>query len=98
MAFYRGMTCENVTLKGDGGTPITAAEITQGLDMFNGVTLGGLTPPLTFAAGKDHPRIPDALLQEARELPGFWELPHFRSALPEGTTENPHRQASPQSR
>ena len=24
MAFYRGMTCENVTLKGDKGTPITA--------------------------------------------------------------------------
>jgi len=24
MSFYRGMTCENVTLKGDGGTPITA--------------------------------------------------------------------------
>ena len=24
MSFYRGMTCENVTLKGDKGTPITA--------------------------------------------------------------------------
>src|SRR5260370_40485186 len=24
MSFYRGMTCENVTLKGDQGTPITA--------------------------------------------------------------------------
>ena len=24
MSYYRGMTCENVTLKGDGGTPITA--------------------------------------------------------------------------
>jgi len=24
MSFYRGMTCENVTLTGDGGTPITA--------------------------------------------------------------------------
>ncbi len=24
MSFYRGMTCENVTIKGDGGTPITA--------------------------------------------------------------------------
>jgi len=24
MAFYRGMTCENVTLNGDKGTPITA--------------------------------------------------------------------------
>jgi len=24
MQFYRGMTCENITLKGDGGTPITA--------------------------------------------------------------------------
>jgi hypothetical protein len=24
MLFYRGMTCENVTIKGDKGTPITA--------------------------------------------------------------------------
>src|SRR5258708_36252747 len=24
MSFYRGMTCENVTIKGDKGTPITA--------------------------------------------------------------------------
>jgi carboxymethylenebutenolidase len=24
MLFYRGMTCENVTIKGDRGTPITA--------------------------------------------------------------------------
>ena len=24
MSFYRGMTCENVTINGDGGTPITA--------------------------------------------------------------------------
>ncbi len=24
MSFYRGMTCENVTLKGDKGAPITA--------------------------------------------------------------------------
>ena len=24
MSFYRGMTCENVTLKGDKGIPITA--------------------------------------------------------------------------
>ena len=24
MSFYRGMTAENVTLKGDKGTPITA--------------------------------------------------------------------------
>jgi len=24
MSFYRGMTCENVTIKGDNGTPITA--------------------------------------------------------------------------
>src|SRR6201986_1692337 len=24
MSFYRGMTCENVTIKGDEGTPITA--------------------------------------------------------------------------
>jgi hypothetical protein len=24
MSFYRGMTCENVTINGDKGTPITA--------------------------------------------------------------------------
>jgi len=42
---------------GDAGhlsaTP-TAAEITKGLETFHGTTLGGLTPPLTFAAGKTH--------------------------------------------
>jgi branched-chain amino acid transport system substrate-binding protein len=42
---------------GDAGhlsaTP-TAAEITNGLESFKGTTLGGLTPPLTFAKNKPH--------------------------------------------
>jgi L-fuculose-phosphate aldolase len=49
------------------------------------------------AMGKDHPRIPEELLEEAGNLPGFWELPHFKNSVPEGTTENPHRQANAQS-
>ena len=32
----------------------TAAEFTTGLESLKGDTLGGLTPPLTFAKGKDH--------------------------------------------
>ena len=32
----------------------TAAEITNGLESFKGTTLGGLTPPLTFAKNKPH--------------------------------------------
>ena len=40
MAFYRGMTCENVTLKGDGGTPITAYTAKpEGPGPFPGVVL-----------------------------------------------------------
>ena len=40
MAFYRGMTCENVTLKGDGGTPITAyVAKPDGKGPFPGVVL-----------------------------------------------------------
>jgi len=40
MSFYRGMTCENVTLKGDKGTPITAyVAKPEGSGKFPGVVL-----------------------------------------------------------
>ena len=40
MSFYRGMTCENVTIKGDGGTPITAYTAKpSGAGPFPGVVL-----------------------------------------------------------
>jgi branched-chain amino acid transport system substrate-binding protein len=40
---------------GANGAAPTAAAVTKGLNSFNGVTLGGLAPSLTFAAGKPHP-------------------------------------------
>ena len=40
MSFYRGMTCENVTIKGDKGTPITAYTAKpEGPGPFPGVVL-----------------------------------------------------------
>ena len=40
MSFYRGLTCENVTLKGDKGTPITAyVAKPEGKGPFPGVVL-----------------------------------------------------------
>src|SRR6516225_8676534 len=40
MSFYRGMTCENVTIKGDRGTPITAyVAKPSGAGPFPGVVL-----------------------------------------------------------
>ncbi len=40
MSFYRGMTCANVTIKGDGGTPITAYTAKpEGKGPFPGVVL-----------------------------------------------------------
>ena len=40
MSFYRGMTCENVTIKGDQGTPITAyVAKPSGAGPFPGVVL-----------------------------------------------------------
>ena len=40
MSFYRGMTCENVKLKGDGGTPITAyVAKPSGTGPFPGIVL-----------------------------------------------------------
>ena len=40
MDFYRGMACENVTLEGDGGTPITAyVARPSGSGPFPGVVL-----------------------------------------------------------
>src|SRR3954462_15484459 len=40
MSFYRGMTCENVTIKGDKGTPITAYTAKpSGTGPFPGVVL-----------------------------------------------------------
>ncbi|HVA08608.1 MAG TPA: class II aldolase/adducin family protein [Acidimicrobiales bacterium] len=43
------------------------------------------------AMGTGHPRVSPELVAENRTNPGFWELPHFKSSLPEGVTENPHR-------
>jgi carboxymethylenebutenolidase len=39
MSFYRGMTCENVTIKGDKGTPITAYVARPRVGPFPGVVL-----------------------------------------------------------
>lgn len=40
MAFYRGMTCSNLTIQGDGGTPITAyVAKPEGEGVFPGVVL-----------------------------------------------------------
>ena len=40
MSFYRGMTCENVTISGDKGTPITAyVAKPSGPGSFPGVVL-----------------------------------------------------------
>ena len=40
MSFYRGMTCENVTINGHGGTPITAyVAKPEGPGPFPGVVL-----------------------------------------------------------
>jgi branched-chain amino acid transport system substrate-binding protein len=36
-------------------SPVTPADITQGLDTFKNETLDGWSPPLTFTAGKPHP-------------------------------------------
>jgi len=47
-----------------------------------------------IAMGVNHPRIPQELVEENKKNPGFWELPHFTRDLPEGTKENPHRQAA----
>lgn len=33
---------------------LTSAELTKGLDSLSNETLGGMTPPLSFAAGQDH--------------------------------------------
>jgi len=42
------------------------------------------------AMGMDFPRIPQELLEESREAPEFWELPHFQSSFPPDTTEDLH--------
>jgi branched-chain amino acid transport system substrate-binding protein len=39
---------------GPNDTP-SAAEVTTGLETLKGYTVDGLAPPLTYAAGKDHP-------------------------------------------
>ena len=40
MTFYRGMTCENLTIEGHNGTPITAYVATpSGPGLFPGVVL-----------------------------------------------------------
>jgi carboxymethylenebutenolidase len=40
MSFYRGMSCENVTISGDHGTPITAfVAKPEGAGPFPGVVL-----------------------------------------------------------
>jgi hypothetical protein len=48
------------------------------------------------AAGPDHPRIPEQLLEEAAGAPQFWELPHFRSSLPDEGEDHQARRAGSQ--
>lgn len=36
------------------------------------------------ALGPNHPRIADELIDEARNAPGFWDLPHFRATHTSG--------------
>jgi branched-chain amino acid transport system substrate-binding protein len=55
-AWASGLVLEDA-IKGGGLTPTgnpTAAEITKGLESLNNDTAQGLSPPLTFAAGKAH--------------------------------------------
>ncbi len=57
MAWVSGLLLEAGIRAGGlaaSSTP-TAAEVVQGLDSLKGDTLGGMAPPLTFAAGKPHP-------------------------------------------
>ena len=36
----------------------------------------------TCAMGPNHPQIPVELLEESRDAPPYWELPHFASSVP----------------
>ena len=42
-----------------------------------------------IALGVDHPRISQELVEENKNNPGFWELPHFTRDLPENTSGEP---------
>ena len=54
MSFYRGMTCENVTIKGDKGTPITAYMAKpSGPGPFPGVVLVHHLPGLERVLHRD---------------------------------------------
>ena len=54
MSFYRGMTCENVTIKGDKGTPITAyVAKPAGAGPFPGVVLDPPSAGLERALHRD---------------------------------------------
>ncbi len=58
MSFYRGMTCENVTLTGDKGTPITAyVAKPSGAGPFPGVVLIHHLPGMERALHRDDPAV-----------------------------------------
>lgn len=51
-AVWSGAKLFEAAVQALGKQPVTANSVTKALDSMSGQTLGGLTPPLTFSAGK----------------------------------------------
>lgn len=66
------------------GAVTTGASISQSIsNLMNLEEQARMNYLALCAAGPDHPRIPEQLLEEAASAPQFWELPHFRTSLPD---------------
>jgi ribulose-5-phosphate 4-epimerase/fuculose-1-phosphate aldolase len=77
------------------GAVATGASISQSIANIYTLEEQAKMNYLALAAmGVDYPRIAPELVEENRTNPSFWELPHFKSSIPEGTTGNPHRAAA----
>jgi L-fuculose-phosphate aldolase len=96
---------EVAALLGDGqaallqghGAVTTGRSISQSIsNMMNLEEQARMNYLALCAAGADHPRIPEELLEEAASAPSFWELPHFRSSAPDEGGDLQARRASSQ--
>lgn len=56
-----------------GGLPLTSANLIKGLDAIKNNSLGGLAPPLTFAAGQPAPAAPCYFVVQIKN--GAWTTP-----------------------
>lgn len=73
-----------VLLRGHGATTVGASLEEAVMNMIQLEEQAKMNYWALSAAGPDHPYIEDELIAEMRDRTPLWELPHFKSVMPQG--------------